>query len=208
MSASPGKGLLLRVSTTGGTFVTAGGPALQAGQARRQQGRRHLGRFGRPLAGAPARGGAARTLVLGERLRLAERCRLRGHQGGLRGRHAGDVPDRLSRRRLLPGQFRRHPARRERAARQGDLLRPDHRELRRAGLGHGGAVLTRSMLGTFDATIGGEPFTFDTRLGTIARIEERCGDKPIVEIGQHGGLRPPRARSDGPPGGGHRRDRP
>jgi hypothetical protein len=38
------------------------------------------------------------------------------------------------------------------------------------------------LRGTFEAAIAGEPLRFDTRLGTIAAIEERCGDQPIVEI--------------------------
>ena len=42
--------------------------------------------------------------------------------------------------------------------------------------------MTPSVRGTFEATLGGEPLRFDTRLGTIAAIEERCGDQPIVEI--------------------------
>ncbi len=42
--------------------------------------------------------------------------------------------------------------------------------------------MSRSLRGTFEATIGGELLRFDTRLGTIAAIEERCGDRPIVEI--------------------------
>ena len=38
------------------------------------------------------------------------------------------------------------------------------------------------LKGEFEAVLGGEPVRFDTRLGTIASIEELCGDLGIVEI--------------------------
>lgn len=38
------------------------------------------------------------------------------------------------------------------------------------------------MRGEFESEVGGERIAFDTNLGTIAAIEDRCGDLPIVEI--------------------------
>ena len=91
----------------------------------------------------------------------------------LRGRHAAGLPDRLSRRGLLPGQLRRHPARRIGAARQGNLVGADARE--RAACRSGprarrldpvGAAfpledgcnrpMTNTLRGEFGATVGGE----------------------------------------------------
>lgn len=42
--------------------------------------------------------------------------------------------------------------------------------------------MINSLRGEFQAAIGGEPIRFDTTLGTIASIEDRCGDTGIVEI--------------------------
>ena len=42
--------------------------------------------------------------------------------------------------------------------------------------------MTNAMRGEFEAKVGGETVRFDTRLGTIAAIEDRCGDIGIVEI--------------------------
>ncbi len=42
--------------------------------------------------------------------------------------------------------------------------------------------MINSLRGEFQATLGGEPVAFDTTLGTIASIEDRCGDLPIVDI--------------------------
>lgn len=39
-----------------------------------------------------------------------------------------------------------------------------------------------SLRGDYAATLGGIPLTFDTMLGTIARIEETCGGRSIMEI--------------------------
>lgn len=39
-----------------------------------------------------------------------------------------------------------------------------------------------ALRGEFIASIAGEPCRFDTRLATIAAIEEACGDRPIVEV--------------------------
>ena len=38
-----------------------------------------------------------------------------------------------------------------------------------------------SLRGEFTAVLAGERVAFDTRLGTVALIEERCGGVPIVE---------------------------
>ena len=42
--------------------------------------------------------------------------------------------------------------------------------------------MSSSLRGEFTATLAGEPCLFDTTLGTIARIEESCGDRAVVEI--------------------------
>lgn len=42
--------------------------------------------------------------------------------------------------------------------------------------------MINSLRGEYEATLGGETLRFDTTLGTIASIEERCGDLPILEI--------------------------
>ena len=42
--------------------------------------------------------------------------------------------------------------------------------------------MINTLRGEFEATLGGERVAFDTTLGTIAKIEDRCGDLPIVEI--------------------------
>lgn len=39
-----------------------------------------------------------------------------------------------------------------------------------------------SLRGEFEAAVAGELRRFDTRLGTVAAIEERCGDRAIVEL--------------------------
>lgn len=39
-----------------------------------------------------------------------------------------------------------------------------------------------TLRGEFEAAIGGAFFRFDTRLSTIASIEEACGGRPIVEV--------------------------
>jgi hypothetical protein len=45
------------------------------------------------------------------------------------------------------------------------------------------ATMTPNPLrGEFSATIAGEPAAFDTTLGTIARIEEACGGRSVLEI--------------------------
>ncbi|MCW6510986.1 GTA-gp10 family protein [Lichenifustis flavocetrariae] len=38
------------------------------------------------------------------------------------------------------------------------------------------------LRGEFSATIGGVPSAFDTTLGTIARIEEACGGRSILDV--------------------------
>jgi hypothetical protein len=38
------------------------------------------------------------------------------------------------------------------------------------------------LRGEFTATVGGVPTAFDTTLGTIARIEESCGGRSVLEI--------------------------
>lgn len=42
--------------------------------------------------------------------------------------------------------------------------------------------MTNSLRGEYKAVIGGVPFAFDTTLGTIARIEEACGGRSILQI--------------------------
>ncbi len=39
-----------------------------------------------------------------------------------------------------------------------------------------------ALRGEFAASIAGEPCRFDTRLATVAAIEEACGDRPIAEV--------------------------
>ena len=38
------------------------------------------------------------------------------------------------------------------------------------------------LRGEFTATLGGSPVRFDTRLGTVALIEEHCGGRAILEV--------------------------
>ena len=42
--------------------------------------------------------------------------------------------------------------------------------------------MTNSVRGDYTAMLGGIPFTFDTTLGTVARIEEACGGRSIMEL--------------------------
>lgn len=42
--------------------------------------------------------------------------------------------------------------------------------------------MTNSLRGEYKATIGGAVFAFDTTLGTIARIEEACGRRSILQV--------------------------
>ncbi len=42
--------------------------------------------------------------------------------------------------------------------------------------------MTSSLRGEYIATLGGASFAFDTTLGTIARIEEACGGRSIMDI--------------------------
>lgn len=42
--------------------------------------------------------------------------------------------------------------------------------------------MTSSLRGEYKATIGGASFAFDTRLGTIARIEDACGGRSILQV--------------------------
>ncbi len=42
--------------------------------------------------------------------------------------------------------------------------------------------MINALRGEFEAAIGGDLIAFDTALGTVATIEERCGDLPIVEL--------------------------
>ena len=39
-----------------------------------------------------------------------------------------------------------------------------------------------TLRGEFTATLGGSPVQFDTRLGTVARLEEHCGGRAVLEI--------------------------
>ncbi len=39
-----------------------------------------------------------------------------------------------------------------------------------------------ALRGEFTAAVAGEPHRFDTRLATVAAIEDACGDRPIVEV--------------------------
>ena len=144
MSASPGRSLLLRVNTTGSTFVTAGG--LRSKQVKRAVAKVDVttadsaGRWQELLPGAAPQSlsfSASDFVWLNDTAYQAFRTAFEG------GTHA-DLPDRLSGLGLLPGQLRHHAARRDGAARQGDLLRADARELRRAGLDHGSAGVIRS----------------------------------------------------------------
>ncbi len=88
MSASPGRGLLLRVNTSGSIFTTAGG--LRTKQVKRSSAKVDVtsadsaGRWQELLPGAAAQG----LSFAAARLRLAQRRRLCGGQERLRGRHA------------------------------------------------------------------------------------------------------------------------
>lgn len=42
--------------------------------------------------------------------------------------------------------------------------------------------MTNSLRGEYSATIAGTPHAFDTTLGSIARIEEICGGRSILEL--------------------------
>jgi hypothetical protein len=42
--------------------------------------------------------------------------------------------------------------------------------------------IANALRGEFTAMLAGKPFLFDTTLGTVARIEESCGDRAVVEI--------------------------
>lgn len=42
--------------------------------------------------------------------------------------------------------------------------------------------MINALRGEFEAAIGGDLIAFDTALGTVATIEERCGDLPVVEL--------------------------
>lgn len=42
--------------------------------------------------------------------------------------------------------------------------------------------MINALRGEFEASLDGRPYGFDTKLGTIAAIEGRCGDAGIVEI--------------------------
>lgn len=39
-----------------------------------------------------------------------------------------------------------------------------------------------ALRGEFTVPIAGEPCCFDTRLATVAAIEDACGDRPIVDV--------------------------
>lgn len=58
--------------------------------------------------------------------------------------------------------------------------------IRAASAGNGTADAARpvanTLRGEFIVPIAGESCRFDTRLGTIAAIEDACGDRPIVEV--------------------------
>ena len=89
---------------------------------------------------------------------------------------------------------------------KGIFLLADDRERRRTGLDHGSAGVTstnhaNSLRGEYTSTLAGARSTFDTMLGTIARIEEACGGRSIsgcaCEAWWGGGVRRTRWRCSG-----------